>query len=337
MTTPETAGEPNPMRETLWALAQGVREAIRGDSGPREESIGLIFAVEKLVNKAEEELTARVAEVERDDIQDFTITAKKILETLLDTDAVADDFANQLSPDWFTLAERVEALRDQFEVEVMLREIAERRVKDVERHLAQAQLAATERDKWESIAEYWYWASAYGLVEEPTHWCYQDEPIPPLDLNKEIECFLVLYEPNSPDSRPENICVVFSEEAAKKEVERLETLAKPIRELAHECYLYSEMFYESYDSEDYSKSIYDDQVYSSMRDELNDMIRSFDNSCGVFFTPCCISPVDHEWQPKFCYQKIPILKNEPDCNCHNFEYQVCDICQGVSGEETDES
>lgn len=154
---------------------------------------------------------------------------------------------------------------------------------------------------------------------------------------EEIECFLVLYEPNSPDSRPENICVVFSEEAAKKEVERLETLAKPIRELAHECYLYHEMFYESYDSEDYSKSIYDDQVYSSMRDELNDMIRGFDNSCGVFFTPCCISPIDHEWQPKFCYQKIPILRNEPDCNCHNFEYQVCDICQCVAGEETDES
>lgn len=40
---------------------QGVREAIREDSGPREESIALPFAVEKLIDKAEADLAARDA------------------------------------------------------------------------------------------------------------------------------------------------------------------------------------------------------------------------------------------------------------------------------------
>jgi hypothetical protein len=46
----------DPTRAALWELAQGVREAIRKDSGPREESIGLAFVVEKLVDKAESSL-----------------------------------------------------------------------------------------------------------------------------------------------------------------------------------------------------------------------------------------------------------------------------------------
>jgi hypothetical protein len=47
---------PSELREVLWALAQGVREAIREDSGPREESIALSFNVEKLIGKAEAEI-----------------------------------------------------------------------------------------------------------------------------------------------------------------------------------------------------------------------------------------------------------------------------------------
>jgi hypothetical protein len=39
-------------REVLWSLAEAIRQAIREDSGPREESIGLTFVVEKAINKA---------------------------------------------------------------------------------------------------------------------------------------------------------------------------------------------------------------------------------------------------------------------------------------------
>lgn len=41
------------VREVLWDLAQKTRELIAEDSGPREESIALSFAVEKAVNEAE--------------------------------------------------------------------------------------------------------------------------------------------------------------------------------------------------------------------------------------------------------------------------------------------
>lgn len=46
----------DPTRAVLWALAQGVREAIREDSGPREESIALPFLVEKLIDTAEKRI-----------------------------------------------------------------------------------------------------------------------------------------------------------------------------------------------------------------------------------------------------------------------------------------
>lgn len=48
----------DPLREALWAVAQGVREAIRNDSGPREESIALPFVVEQIINRAEHQIRA---------------------------------------------------------------------------------------------------------------------------------------------------------------------------------------------------------------------------------------------------------------------------------------
>lgn len=53
-------------------------------------------------------------------------THEKMLASLLDTNAVADDFANVLSPEWFEIAESIESLRDQMGVEVALRGAAER-------------------------------------------------------------------------------------------------------------------------------------------------------------------------------------------------------------------
>lgn len=35
----------------------------------------------------------------------------------------------------------------------------------------------TENESWEMPQQYSYWASARG-IEEPTHWAYQDEPLP---------------------------------------------------------------------------------------------------------------------------------------------------------------
>lgn len=39
----------------------------------------------------------------------------------------------------------------------------------------------SESESWELPEVYWYWASANGRVEEPTHWAYQDdEPAEPV-------------------------------------------------------------------------------------------------------------------------------------------------------------
>lgn len=37
----------------------------------------------------------------------------------------------------------------------------------------------SESESWEIPGVYYYWASANG-IEEPTHWAYQDEPLPPV-------------------------------------------------------------------------------------------------------------------------------------------------------------
>lgn len=37
----------------------------------------------------------------------------------------------------------------------------------------------SESESWEMPEVYYYWASASG-IEEPTHWAYQDQPLPPL-------------------------------------------------------------------------------------------------------------------------------------------------------------
>ena len=42
----------------------------------------------------------------------------------------------------------------------------------------------SESESWEMPEVYYYWASANG-IEEPTHWTYQDQPLPPLPERKE--------------------------------------------------------------------------------------------------------------------------------------------------------
>lgn len=37
----------------------------------------------------------------------------------------------------------------------------------------------SESESWEIPQVYYFWKSAYGTVEEPTHWAYQDEGPPP--------------------------------------------------------------------------------------------------------------------------------------------------------------
>ena len=44
----------------------------------------------------------------------------------------------------------------------------------------------SECESWEIPEVYWFWASANGTVDEPTHWAYQDEPLPPLCAKKEV-------------------------------------------------------------------------------------------------------------------------------------------------------
>lgn len=38
----------------------------------------------------------------------------------------------------------------------------------------------SESESWEMPEVYWFWASAHGRIEDPTHWTYQDEPLPRL-------------------------------------------------------------------------------------------------------------------------------------------------------------
>lgn len=37
----------------------------------------------------------------------------------------------------------------------------------------------SESESWELPTVYYFWASAYGRIEEPTHWAYQDQGPPP--------------------------------------------------------------------------------------------------------------------------------------------------------------
>lgn len=37
----------------------------------------------------------------------------------------------------------------------------------------------SEIESWEAPNRYYYWASAHGNIEEPTHWAYQDAGAPP--------------------------------------------------------------------------------------------------------------------------------------------------------------
>lgn len=60
------------------------------------------------------------------------------LFAIMDDDSVADQFANQLSPDWFIFAERVEALRDQVYVWETLLEHERTRVDAAERRVEAA-------------------------------------------------------------------------------------------------------------------------------------------------------------------------------------------------------
>ena len=46
-----------------------------------------------------------------------------------------------------------------------------------------------ESESWEQPEVYWYWATARGDVEEPTHWAFQDEPLPALILSTTLDDF----------------------------------------------------------------------------------------------------------------------------------------------------
>ena len=46
----------------------------------------------------------------------------------------------------------------------------------------------SESESWEIPQIYYYWASANGSVEEPTHWAYQDGPPPVMPTKFNIIC-----------------------------------------------------------------------------------------------------------------------------------------------------
>lgn len=73
-------------------------------------------------------------------------THERMLTALLDTNAVADQFANVLSPCWFEFAERIESLRDQMEVERTLKDAAVRELEETRKREALSDAIVDECD-----------------------------------------------------------------------------------------------------------------------------------------------------------------------------------------------